>query len=70
MCTAVFWHSKRHALRVGDTHEAELIAMSSDANEGTWAKQLLLDIGLVAVEPTMRIMSCICVRLFGLTLLA
>jgi len=49
----VFWRSKRQAITAGDTTEAELIAMSSAANELMWAKQLLLDVGLVAVKPTL-----------------
>ena len=42
----VFWRSKRQAITTGDTTEAELIAMSSAANELMWAKQLLLDLHL------------------------
>ena len=33
--------------------EAELIAMSSSANELMWAKQLCTDLGLTAVKPTL-----------------
>ena len=36
----VFWRSKRQDIIAGDTTEAELIAMSSTANELMWAKQL------------------------------
>ena len=38
----VFWRSKRQDIIAGDTTEAELIAMSSAANELTWIKQLAL----------------------------
>ena len=48
---AVGWRSKRQAITAGDTTEAELIAMSSAANELMWAKQLLLDVNLIAHKP-------------------
>ena len=35
---SVFWRSKRQPITAGDTTEAELIAMSSAANELMWAK--------------------------------
>ena len=50
---SAFWRSKRQPITAGDTTEAELIAMSSAANELVWAKQLLLDLGLVATKPTL-----------------
>ena len=51
----VFWRSKRHEIIAGDTTEAELIAMSSTANELMWAKQLTLctDLSLTAQKPTL-----------------
>ena len=49
----VFWRSKRQTIVAGDTTEAELIAMSSAANEVMWAKQLCTDLGLSAVKPTL-----------------
>ena len=49
----VYWRSKRQPVIAGDTTEAELIAMSSAANELVWGKQLLLDLDLVAVKPTL-----------------
>ena len=50
---AVGWRSKRQAITAGDTTEAELVAMSSAANELMWAKQLLLDLQLVAHRPVL-----------------
>ena len=38
---------------VGDTTEAELIAMSSAANELMWLKQLCTDLSLSAFMPTL-----------------
>ena len=49
----VFWRSKRQTIVAGDTTEAELIAMSSAANEVMWAKQLCTDLSLSAVKPTL-----------------
>jgi hypothetical protein len=49
----VFWRSKRQEIIAGDTTEAELIAMSSTANELMWAKQLCTDLSLTAQKPTL-----------------
>ena len=38
----VFWLSKRQDIIAGDTTEAELIAMSSAANELMWIKSYAL----------------------------
>ena len=38
----MFWRFKRQNIIVGDTTEAELIVMSSAANEFMWIKQLCL----------------------------
>ena len=40
-------------MSAGDTTEAELIAMSSTANELMWLKQLCIDLGLNAYMPTL-----------------
>ena len=42
----VFWRSERQAVIAGDTTEAELIAMSSAANELMWLKQLCTDLSM------------------------
>ena len=44
---------KRQAVTAGDTTEAELIAMSSGANELMWFKQLCTDLSLNAYMPTL-----------------
>ena len=49
----VFWRSKRQAVIAGDTTEAELIAMSSAANELMWLKQLCIDLSLSVFMPTL-----------------
>ena len=49
----VFWRSKRHDIIAGDTIEAELIAMSSAANELMWIKQLCADLSITAQKPTL-----------------
>ena len=49
----VFWRSKRQEIIAGDSTEAELIAMSSTANELMWAKQLCTDLSLTAQKPTL-----------------
>ena len=49
----VFWRSKRQEIIAGDTTEAELIAMSSTANEVMWAKQLCTDLSLAAQKSTL-----------------
>ena len=46
----VFWRSKRQVVIAG---EAELIAMSSAANESMWLKQLCTDLRLNAHMPTL-----------------
>ena len=43
---------KRQAVIAGDTTEAELIAMSSAANELVWLKQLSTDLSLSVYMPT------------------
>ena len=50
----MFWRSKRQAMIAGDTMEAELIAMSSAANELMWLKQFCTDLSLSAFMPTLR----------------
>ena len=49
----VFRRSKRQAVIAGDTTEAELIAMSSAANELMWLKQLCTDLSLNAYISTL-----------------
>ena len=49
----MFWHSKRQDIIAGDTTEAELIAMSSAANELMWIKQLCTDLSTTAKKPTL-----------------
>ena len=51
----VFWRSKKHEIIAGDTTEADLIAMSSMANELMWAnyKQLYTDLSLTAQKTTL-----------------
>ena len=49
----VFWRSKRQDIIAGDTTEAELIAMSSAANELMWIKQLCTDLSITAKKPTL-----------------
>ena len=49
----VFWRSKRRDIIAGDTTEAELIAMSSAANELTWIKQLCTDLSITSKTPTL-----------------
>ena len=50
---AVYWRSKRQPVTAGDTTEAELIAMSSTANELMWSKQLLVDLRLFPKKPVL-----------------
>ena len=50
----VIWRSKRQAVIAGDTTEAELIAMSSAANELMCLKQLCTDMILNVYMPTLR----------------
>jgi hypothetical protein len=45
------WRAKRQSIVAGDTTEAELVAMSSAANEVMWTKQFCTDLGLVANRP-------------------
>ena len=49
----VFWRSKRQNIISGYTTEAELIAMSTAANELMWIKQLCTDLSITAEEPTL-----------------
>ena len=49
----VFWRSKRQPVTAGDTTEAELIAMSSTANELMWNKKLLVDLHLFPEKPVL-----------------
>ena len=49
----VFWRSKRQPVIAGDTTEAELIAISSAANELMWLKQLCTDLSLSVYMPTL-----------------
>ena len=49
----VNWRSKRQDIIAGDTTEAELIAMSSAANELMWIKQLCTDLSITAMKPTL-----------------
>ena len=49
----VFWCSKRQDIIAGDTTEAELIAMSSAANELMWIKQLCTELSTTAKKPTL-----------------
>ena len=48
----VFWRSKRQDI-IGDTTEAELIAMSTAANELMWIKQLCTDLTITAEKLTL-----------------
>ena len=49
----MFLRSKWQDTIAGDTTEAELIAMSAVANELMWTKQLMLDLHLIPVKPTL-----------------
>ena len=49
----VLWRSKRQEVIAGDTTEAELVAMSSAANELIWAKQLCTDLRIHAPRPVL-----------------
>ena len=49
----VFWRSKRQDIIAGDTTQAELIAMSSAANELMWMKRLCTDLSIIAKKPTL-----------------
>ena len=49
----VFWRSKRQDIIAGDTTEAELISMSSAANELMSIKQLCTDLNITAKKPTL-----------------
>ena len=51
--SCVLWRSKTQAVIAGDTTEAELIAMSSAANELMWLKQLCTDLSLSVYMPTL-----------------
>ena len=50
----VFCRSKRQGIIAGDTTEAELIAMSSAANELTRIKQLCTDVSITTKKPTLQ----------------
>ena len=50
----VFWRCKRQDIIAGDTTEAELIAMSSAANEVMWIKMLCTDLNITAKKPTLQ----------------
>ena len=47
----VFWIAKRQHKVARNTTEAELIAMSSTADELLWVKKLLVDLGYVPYRP-------------------
>ena len=49
----VFWRSKRQDISAGDTPRAELISVSSAANELIWIKQLCTDLNITAQKPTL-----------------
>ena len=49
----MFWRSKRQDIIAGYTTGAELIAMSSAANELMWIKQLCTDLNIKAKKPTL-----------------
>ena len=44
---SIAWRSKLQPLTAANTHEAELIAMSSAADESVWLRSLLLECGVV-----------------------
>ena len=49
----MLWRSKRQDIIAGDTIEAELIAMSSAANELMWIKLSCPDLSITAKKPTL-----------------
>ena len=49
----VFWRSKRQGIIAGDTTEAELIGMSTAANELMWLKKFCTDLAINASKPTL-----------------
>ena len=49
----ISWRSKLQPLTAASTHEAELIAMSSAADESVWIRSLLLECGFVM--PNIRV---------------
>ena len=49
----VFWRSKRQDIIAGDTTEAELIGMSTAANELMWLKKFRTDLAIDASKPTL-----------------
>ena len=49
----VFLRSTRQDIIAGDTTEAELVAMSSVADELMWIKQLCTDLSITAKKPTL-----------------
>ena len=48
-----FWRSKRQEIIAWDTNEAELVAVSSTANELMWAKQLCTYLSLTTQKATL-----------------
>ena len=49
----VFWRSKRQHIIAGDTTEAELIGMSTTANELMWLKKFCTDLAIDTSKPTL-----------------
>ena len=49
----VFWRSKRQDIIAGDTTEAEVIGMSTAANELMWLKKFCTDLAIDASKPTL-----------------
>ena len=49
----VFWRYKRQDIIAGDTTEAELIGMSTGANELMWLKMFCIDLAIDASKPTL-----------------
>ena len=47
----VCWKSKLQPITAGSTHESELIALATAANEGVWLHRLLHEIRCVRVKP-------------------
>ena len=43
----ISWYSKLQPLTAASTHEAELVAMASAADEGVWIRNLLLECGFI-----------------------
>ena len=49
----MFWRSKRQDIIAGDTTEAELIGMSTAANELMWLNKFCTDLAIDASKPTL-----------------